>query len=46
MDAAKEISQLDSEERSYFPEASFFDAKVAAAKVKTLGADDFLVSAN
>ena len=41
VDAAKEISQLDSEERSVFPEASFFDGKVVT-KVKALGADDFL----
>ncbi|KAL7542833.1 hypothetical protein ACHAXR_012141 [Thalassiosira sp. AJA248-18] len=41
VDAAKEISQLDSEERSVFPDASFFDGKVVT-KVKTLGADDFL----
>ena len=41
VDAAKEISQLDSEERSVFPE-TFFDGKVSTPKVKTLGADDFL----
>lgn len=41
MDAAKEISQLDAEERSVFPDATFFDATVVT-KVKALGADDFL----
>lgn len=41
MDAAKEISQLDSEERSGVSDASFFDGKVEA-KQKALGADDFL----
>ena len=41
VDAAKEISQLDAEERSVFPDATFFDATVVT-QVKTLGADDFL----
>lgn len=41
VDAAKEISQLDAEERSVFPDATFFDATVVT-KVKALGADDFL----
>lgn len=41
VDAAKEISQLDSEERSVFPDASFFDGKVVASE-KIVGADDFL----
>ncbi|KAL7552984.1 hypothetical protein ACHAWF_016220 [Thalassiosira exigua] len=41
VDAAKEITQLDSEERSVFPDASFFDGKVVT-KTKALGADDFL----
>ena len=42
VDAAKEISQLDSEERSVFPDSTFFDGPAEAAKVKALGADDFL----
>ena len=42
MDAAKEISQLDSEERTVFPHASFFDGKVDSVKSIALGADDFL----
>jgi len=41
VDAAKEITKLDSEERSYVPEESFFDGKVVT-KTKALGADDFL----
>ena len=41
VDAAKEISQLDSEERSVFPDSTFFDGKVVT-KTKTIGADDFL----
>jgi hypothetical protein len=41
VDAAKEITHLDAEERSVFPEATFFDGKVVT-KTKTLGADDFL----
>ncbi len=41
VDAAKEITHLDGEERSSFPEATFFDGKVVT-KTKTLGADDFL----
>jgi hypothetical protein len=41
VDAAKEITHLDGEERSHFPEATFFDGKVVT-KTKTLGADDFL----
>ncbi|EED87793.1 predicted protein [Thalassiosira pseudonana CCMP1335] len=41
VDAAKEITRLDSEERSCFPEKSFFDAPVLT-KTVTLGADDFL----
>ncbi len=41
VDAAKEITKLDSEERSYVPEDSFFDGKVVT-KTKALGADDFL----
>ena len=41
VDAAKEVSQLDSEERSAFPEASFFDGQVVP-ETKALGADDFL----
>ena len=32
---------LDSEERTYVPEESFFDGKVVT-KTKALGADDFL----
>jgi len=42
VDAAKEISQLDSEERSVFPDASFFDGKMGTITTKALGADDFL----
>ena len=41
VDAAKEITHLDAEERSVFPEATFFDGQVVT-KTKTLGADDFL----
>ena len=41
VDAAKEITHLDAEERSVFPDATFFDGKVVT-KTKTLGADDFL----
>ena len=36
VDAAKEITQLDSEERSVFPDSTFFDGQVVT-KVKTLG---------
>lgn len=39
VDAAKEVTQLHSEERGCFEEASFFDGPI---KSKTLGADDFL----
>jgi len=41
VDAAKEISQLESEERSVFPDSTFFDGAVVT-EVKALGADDFL----
>jgi hypothetical protein len=41
VDAAKEISQLESEERSVFPDSTFFDG-VVVTEVKALGADDFL----
>jgi hypothetical protein len=41
VDAAKEISQLEGEERSVFPDSTFFDGTVVT-KVKALGADDFL----
>lgn len=41
VDAAKEISQLESEERSVFPDSTFFDGTVVT-EVKALGADDFL----
>ena len=41
VDAANEISQLEGEERSVFPDSTFFDGTVVT-KVKALGADDFL----
>lgn len=41
VDAAKEISQLEGEERSLYPDSTFFDGTVVT-KVKALGADDFL----
>ena len=41
VDAAIEITQLDSEERSCIPGESFFDGRVVT-KTKALGADDFL----
>ena len=41
VDAAKEISQLECEERTVFPDSTFFDGAVVT-HVKALGADDFL----
>ena len=41
VDAAKEISQLESEERTIFPDSTFFDGAVVT-HAKALGADDFL----
>jgi len=42
VDAAKEISQLNSEERSVFPHSSFVDGKVESIPTRTLGGDEFL----
>ena len=42
VDAAKEISSLDSEERTDFPESTFFDSAPVPAETRALGADDFL----